>query len=77
MTAAEADKLRTVRSGYVQQLLDLSTKKKPNYSVAGRTFSWPEYQKHLHEQIRLIDETLALAGFSDSNPPDVIITAIE
>ncbi|CAN5421462.1 hypothetical protein BH11PLA2_BH11PLA2_32810 [soil metagenome] len=77
MTIAEADQLRETRTAYVQQLYDLRTKKKPTYSVAGRSFSWVEYRKFLREEILAIDELLTLSGFADSSPPDSIITAIE
>lgn len=77
MTTEEAEQLRATRTAYVQQLYDLRTKKKPTYSVAGRSFSWVEYRKFLMESIKEIDELLAIAGLADSSPPDVIITAIE
>lgn len=76
MTTAEADQLKATRTAYVQQLYDLRTKKKPTYSVAGRSFSWVEYRKFLREEILEIDTLLSAAGFSEGDGPDVIITAI-
>lgn len=56
-----ADTLRTVQSNYAQQLLELSdpTKRKPSYSVGGRSISWTEYQRWLLDAIKQLEQQIA------------------
>ena len=78
MTDTELARLRTVRSNYIQQLEELSdpTKRKPTYSVAGRSVSWGEYHKLLAEMIRESNALLQEAG-DDQPDGGYILTAAE
>lgn len=55
------EKLRVAQSNYVQQLLDLSdpAKRKPSYSVGGRSISWTEYQRWLLDAIKQLEQQIA------------------
>lgn len=77
MNTEEVAKLVKARANYVQQLLDLSDpcRKKPTYSIAGRSVPWTEYQAFLKQQITDLDAMIAAAG-GDGDPP-YIVTAAE
>lgn len=56
--ATDLECLQQTRSNYVKQLLALSEKPKPSYSLDGQRVSWTEYQKFLTKQIELLDEQI-------------------
>lgn len=45
------DRMRAARQGFAQQLMELSTQRKPNYELNGQTVSWQEYGTYLRKQI--------------------------
>ena len=57
--ATIAENLATAKANYAAQLAEISASPKPSYSVAGRSFSWAEYQRFLLEQMATIDVQLA------------------
>ncbi len=64
--ASDIDNLKSLRSNYIQQLLDLSTSanRKLSYSIDGQSVSWTEYQKFLTEQLALVNAQIqALAPY--------------
>lgn len=60
MDETEVDALRTIRANYIAQLVGLSdpTKRKPTYSMGGRSVGWVEYQTFLHEKIQSLSDTI-------------------
>jgi hypothetical protein len=53
--------LETARSNYATQLEELSdpTKRRPNYTIAGRSVQWQAYQEFLLKQIKELDSLVA------------------
>lgn len=60
MDEEEIEKLRTARANYVQQLLDLSDpdKRKPTYSMGGRSVSWVEYMTYLRDSLKAVSDLI-------------------
>ncbi len=81
MTDAEADDLRTARGNYVRQLVELSDpcRRKPTYSIGGRSVSWESYQRMLLDLVKALDETLGESPgvTTDSDWIGYILTATE
>jgi hypothetical protein len=69
-----AEYLTTAREGFAQQLAELSDplRRKVNYSVGGRTFSWGDYMRFLLDALRQIDEQLA----AEEGEPVTLVTAL-
>jgi hypothetical protein len=78
MTTADIERVRTARSNYCQQLEELSdpAKRKPTYSVGGRSVSWGEYHKMLLEMVRGTNELLQSVG-DDLPDGGYLLTAAE
>ena len=70
--ATDLENLKAARSNYIQQLADLSdpAKRKPNYTIGGRTVDWVGYQTYLREQVK---ELNALIGAEDNT---ITVTSI-
>jgi hypothetical protein len=75
VTDAELAHLTTTRANYAKNLAEVSAKKKPTYSLAGRSVSWVEYAKFLREEIVALDKQIAAAGGGDD--PPYILTAVQ
>jgi hypothetical protein len=55
------ERLTTTRDNYAQQLEELSdpTKRRPNYSIGGRSVQWQQYMGWLRSEIRELDRQIA------------------
>jgi hypothetical protein len=65
----DAENLAQTRTNYITTLAAISANPKPTYSVAGRSFSWTEYQKFLLDMVKSIDAQLL------GDDPGELITA--
>lgn len=67
--------LQTARTNYATQLEELSdpTKRRPSYTIAGRSVQWQQYQEFLLNQIRELD---ALIAQESGGAGDLTFTAI-
>lgn len=66
--------LQATRLRYATQLYELADpeKRKPSYSIGGRSVDWVAYQRFLLEMIRDVDAQIA-----GEDEPATTITAIE
>lgn len=69
--ATVRENLITTRENYAQQLADLSdpAKRRPSYSIAGRSVQWQQYMQFLRDEIKELDAQIAaedgdFGGFS-------------
>ena len=56
-----AEHLATARANYAQQLAELSdpAKRKPSYSIGGRSVDWVRYQEFLLSMMEKLDSQIA------------------
>ncbi len=59
--ATVQEHLQTARDNYAQQLAELSdpAKRRPSYTIAGRSVQWQQYQEFLLKQIKELDKSIA------------------
>lgn len=74
----DAENLTTVRSNYIQQLVELSdpAKRKVSYSVGGRSISWTEYQTSLLNLIKELDKQIATADTAPGDGLGYLVTSV-
>lgn len=55
------ERLTNTRDNYAQQLEELSdpTKRRPNYTIGGRSVQWQQYMQFLRSEIRELDRQIA------------------
>jgi hypothetical protein len=72
--ATVAEYLTTAREGFAQQLAELSdpTKRRPSYSIGGRSVQWPAYMDFLLAAIQKIDAQLA----AEEGEPVTLVTSL-
>lgn len=71
------ENLVTARENYSQQLADLSdpAKRRPSYSIAGRSVQWPAYMTFLRQEIKELDALIAAEDDGDTG--GFTVTAIQ
>jgi hypothetical protein len=69
------ENLQLAAENYATQLAELSdpTKRRPNYTIGGRSVQWQAYQEWLLKQFREINAEIVAAG----SEPVELVTAIE
>lgn len=74
--ATVQENLQTSRENFAQQLADLSDpdKRRPNYTIAGRSVQWQAYMDWLKNAIRELDSVIAEES---GDAGDLTLTALD
>jgi hypothetical protein len=59
--ATYAENLKTTRDNIAAKLAEMSANPKPNYSIDGVSYSWDQLRMSLSQQLKDVNEMLAMA----------------